>query len=58
MNPSKDPPSDEFNKVFEQWISRSTDGNPQISPMHFKLHYKVNPLLELNNLKDSMDGFS
>jgi hypothetical protein len=29
MNSSKDPPSNEFNKVLEQWISRSIDGNPQ-----------------------------
>ncbi len=28
MNLSKDPPFDKFNKVSEQWISRSTDGNP------------------------------
>jgi hypothetical protein len=28
MNPSKDPPFDEFNKVIEEWISRSIDGNP------------------------------
>jgi len=28
MNPSKDPPSDEFIEVLEEWISRSIDGNP------------------------------
>ncbi len=28
MNLSKDPPSYEFNKVVEQWISRFIDENP------------------------------
>jgi hypothetical protein len=28
MNSSKDIPVDEFNKVIEQWISRSANGNP------------------------------
>jgi hypothetical protein len=28
MNTSKDPPFDEFNEVFEEWISRSTNKNP------------------------------
>jgi hypothetical protein len=28
MNLSKDPPSNEFNEVLEQWISRSVDINP------------------------------
>jgi hypothetical protein len=58
MNPSKDPPFDEFNKVLEQWISRSADKNPQIGIMHLKLHYKVDPLLELYNLKDVVDNSS
>jgi hypothetical protein len=58
MNPSKDPPSNEFNKVFEQWISRSVDGNPMMGLMHFKLHYRVDPLLELDGLKGVMDGSS
>jgi hypothetical protein len=30
MNPSKDPPFDEFNEVLEEWISRSIIKNPQI----------------------------
>jgi hypothetical protein len=34
MNPSKDPPFDEFNKVLEKWISKSTDKNPQIGLVH------------------------
>jgi hypothetical protein len=29
-----------------------------MGPMHFESHYKVNPLLELDNLKDVMDGCS
>jgi len=28
MNPSKDPPFDEFNEVLKEWISRSIDENP------------------------------
>jgi hypothetical protein len=28
MNPSKDPPSNDFNEVFEEWISKSIDRNP------------------------------
>jgi hypothetical protein len=47
-----------FNKVLEQWISRSADKNPQIGIMHLKLHYKVDPLLELYNLKDVVDNSS
>jgi len=58
MNLSKDPPSDEFNEVFEQLISRSIDGNPQIGPMRFELHYKVDPLLEFDNLKYVVDESS
>ncbi len=30
MNPSKDPPFDEFNEVLESWISRSFEGNTQM----------------------------
>ncbi len=55
MNPSKDPSFDEFNKVFEQWISRSINRNPQMGPMCLKSHYKVDPLLEFNSLKVAMD---
>ncbi len=58
MNPSKDPPFDEFDKVFKEWISRSTNGNPQIDLVHLKSHYRVNPLLELDNLNDIVDDFS
>ncbi len=58
MNLSKDPPSNEFNEVFKQWISRSIDGNPHIGPMCLESHYKVDPLLKLNNLKDTMDDSS
>jgi hypothetical protein len=58
MNPSKDLPSDDFNKVFEQWITRSIDKNSQMGHVCLKLHYRVDPLLELNNLKDLVDKFS
>ncbi len=58
MNLPKDPPFDEFNKVFEKWISRFAKGNPQMDPTHLKLHYRVDPLLELNSLKDIVDGSS
>jgi hypothetical protein len=58
MNPSKDPPFHEFYKVFEEWISRSTNGNPHIGLVRFKSHYKVDPLLKLDSLKDSMDNSS
>jgi len=47
MNLYKDTPFDEFNKVLEQWISRSINGNPAC----LELHYKVDLLLELNNLR-------
>jgi hypothetical protein len=57
MNLSKDPPFDEFNKVLEQWISRSIDGNPQIGRMRLELHYRVDPL-EFDSLKDIVDEFS
>ncbi len=58
MNLSKDPPSNEFNEVFEQWISRSTNENPHIGPMHLESHYRVNPLLEFDNFKDVVDKYS
>jgi hypothetical protein len=58
MNPCSDPSSDEFNKVLEDWISRSANENPQIGLVHLKLHYKVDPLLELDSLKDVMDNSS
>jgi hypothetical protein len=57
MNPSKDPPSNEFNEVLEKWISRSIDRN-HMGLVHLELHYKVDPLLELDNLKDAMNGCS
>jgi hypothetical protein len=41
MNPSKDPPSNDFNEVFKQWISKSVDGNPHMGLMCFKSHYRV-----------------
>jgi hypothetical protein len=58
MNPSKDLPSNEFNKVFKEWIPRSINGNPQIDLVHLKLHYRVDPLLELDNLNDIVDDSS
>ncbi len=44
MNSSKDPPFDEFNKVSKKWISRFAKNNPQMGPVHFKSHYRVDPL--------------
>jgi hypothetical protein len=38
MNMSKDPPSNEFNRVLEEWISMSTDANPQIGLVCFESH--------------------
>jgi hypothetical protein len=38
--------------------SKSVNGNPHMGPMCFKSHYKVDPLLELDNLKDVVDGSS
>ncbi len=58
MNMYKDPPSNEFNEVLEEWISRSIDRNPYIGHVFFKSHYRVDPLLELNSLKDIVDDFS
>jgi hypothetical protein len=58
MNLSKDSPSNEFNEVLEQWISRSTDENPHMGHVCFKSHYRVDPLLELDNFKDVMDSSS
>jgi hypothetical protein len=58
MNPSNDPPSDEFNKVLEHWISRSANENPQIGLVHLKLHYRVDPLLEFDSLKNIVDSSS
>jgi len=58
MNPSKDPPSDEFNEVFEQWISWFANENPHIGLVLLKSHYRMDPLLELDSLKDVMDGSS
>jgi hypothetical protein len=58
MNPSKDPPSNEFNEVIKEWISRSTDRNPLMGRISFESHYKVNLFLELDNLKDAMDDSS
>jgi hypothetical protein len=52
MNLSKDPPFE----VFEEWILRLIDGNPQIGLVGLELHYRVNPLLKLDNLKDVVDG--
>jgi hypothetical protein len=56
MNPSMDPPSNEFNHVFKYWISKSTNKNPHIGPMCHESHYRVNPLLEFDSLKDVVDG--
>jgi hypothetical protein len=58
MNLSKDPPFDEFNEVFEQWISRSIVRNTQIGLVHLESHYRVDPLLEFNSLKDVVDNSS
>jgi hypothetical protein len=58
MNPSNDPPFDEFNKVLEHWISRSANENPHIGLVHLKLHYRVDPLLEFDSLKDVVDNSS
>ncbi len=58
MNLFEDLPSNEFNKVLEEWISRSIDANPQIGLVCLKSHFKVNPLLELNSLKDVVDNFA
>jgi hypothetical protein len=58
MNLSKDLPSNEFNKIPKYWISRSIDGNPQMDLVHFKSHYKVDPLLEFDSFKDDVDGSS
>jgi hypothetical protein len=58
MNLSMDPPSNEFNKLIKQWISRSTNKNPHIGPMCLESHYKVDPLLEFDSLKNDMDDFS
>jgi hypothetical protein len=58
MNLCKDLPSDEFNKVLEHRISRSIDRNPQMGHVHLESHYRVDPLLELDNLKDIVDGSS
>jgi hypothetical protein len=58
INLSKDPPSNEFNGVLKEWISRSNDGNPQIGLVHLESYSRVDPLLELNSLKDAMDDFS
>ncbi len=58
MNLSKDPPFDEFNEVLEEWISRSTNGNPQIGLVCLESHHRVDPFLEVNNLKDVVDGSS
>jgi hypothetical protein len=56
MNSSKDLPFDEFNEVFEEWISRSAKGNPHMGLVCLESHYRVDPLLELNNLKDVVDN--
>jgi hypothetical protein len=58
MNPSKDPPSNEFNEVFEHWISRFANKDSQMGLMCFELHYTVDLLLELDNLKDIVDDCS
>ncbi len=58
MNSSKDPPSHEFDKVLEEWISNSIIENPQIGHVHLKSHYRVNPLLEFDSLKDVVDDSS
>ncbi len=54
MNLSKDPRYE----VFEQWISRSIDRNPQMGSMCLESHYRVDPLLELDNLQDIVDDSS
>ncbi len=56
MNLSKYPPSNESNEIFK--YSRSADRNPQMVHVHLELHYKVDPLLELDNLKDVVDSSS
>jgi hypothetical protein len=53
---SKDLPFDEFNEVLEQWISRSTKGNPHMSLVCLESHYRVDPLLEFDSLKDVVDN--
>jgi hypothetical protein len=58
MNLFKDPPYNEFNEVFKQWISRSTDRNPQMGFMRLESHYRVDPLLEFDVLKDIVDDSS
>lgn len=57
MNSSKDIPVDEFNKVIEQWISRSANGNPQMGLVCLESHYRVDLVLEFDNLKDIVDGY-
>jgi hypothetical protein len=39
-------------------ISRFVDRNPQMVPMHLKLHYRVDPLLEFDSLKNIVDSSS
>ncbi len=58
MNSSKDSPLDEFNELFEQWISRSIDENPQMGPVCLESHYMMDLLLEFNNLKEVVDDSS
>jgi hypothetical protein len=58
INLFKDPPSNEFNEVLEEWISRSIIENPHMGLVRFKSHYRVNPFLELDSLKDIVDNFS
>ncbi len=58
MNPSKDPPSNEFNEAFEHWISRFLNKDPQMGLVCFESHYTVDILLELDNLKDIVDDCS
>jgi hypothetical protein len=41
MNPSKDAPSNDFVEVFEQWISRSNERQPQMGPIYLESHYKI-----------------
>jgi hypothetical protein len=58
MNSSKDPPSNEFYKVLEWWISKFIEGNPLMGLVHLKLDNRVDLLLELDNLKDVVNNCS
>lgn len=48
----------EFNEVIEHWISRFANKDPQMGLVCFELHYTMDILLELDNLKDIVDDCS